>query len=129
MMCLTAQLNFVGDHIITLAKQDHNVWQRQTHNSKLNIRRLSTVSRRIFAKNQEKTCFLQRKTGLRPGNTARFRFYVYQNDIRADPSDAAPGNHVVVPAAPQSKMAAGTGDEDGNNIALRQLDPGIGHKA
>ena len=35
MMCLRHSLKLKGNHIITLAKQAHNIWRSQIHNSKL----------------------------------------------------------------------------------------------
>ena len=77
----------------------------------------------------EKLHFLQQKTGSVPGYAAFFRFYVYQNDIRADPLHAAPGDHKVVPLSEKSEIPAGAGDDQGVDAALRQLDNCIADKA
>ena len=81
----------------------------------------------FFAKNQEKTNFLQPKTQPCPGNTAGIRFYVYQNDVRADPFDAIPGDNVVIPVTQNTPNAAGGGDNDGVDPPLWQLHNGIGY--
>ena len=83
----------------------------------------------FFAKNQEKTCFLQRKTGLRPGNTARFRFYVYQKDVGAYFADAIPGNYKVFPLSSKGEKTAFSRYYDGADIACRQFNDSVGNVA
>ena len=68
---------------------------------------------------------LQRKPQFLAGNTAVFRFYVYQNDVRSHFPDTAPRNDIVFPLSPQTEKTAGTGDDDGKDLSFRQVDPGI----
>ena len=80
-------------------------------------------------KNSKIFLFLGDKSGLRPGNTAFLRFYVYQNDVRSDPFDAIPGDQEVIPPPPKAEKAASSRHDNGGDPPLRQLDPGIGDKA
>ena len=70
--------------------------------------------------------FSKGKTRFRPGHPAVLRLGIHQHNIRADPADAVPGDHIIVPSAPKPEKPAGTGDDDGEDIPFRQFDPGIG---
>ena len=83
----------------------------------------------FFAKKSIKNQVLQQKSGSGTGHTALIRFYVYKNDVRADPFDAIPGDHEVVPLPKQSPKPAGAGHNKGCDTPLRQLDDGIIYKA
>jgi hypothetical protein len=83
----------------------------------------------FFAKKSRKMQHLQAKTQPWPGNPALIRFYVHQNDVRADPLDAIPGDHEVVPGAQQPEKPAGAGHHDGVDAPLGQLDDGVADKA
>ena len=61
------------------------------------------------------------------GHTAGIRFYVYQNDVRADPFDAIPGNDEIIPTAESAEKTAGCRHDDGLDAPLRQLHNGIGN--
>ena len=63
------------------------------------------------------------------GYTALVRLSIHQNDIRADPADTVPGDHIIVPSAPKTEHPAGTGNGDGHKLPLRQLHTGIADKA
>ena len=69
---------------------------------------------------------LPQKPRLAPGHPAFIGLRIHQYDIRPDAADAAPGDHKILPPAPQSEKAAGAGDDDGNDIPLRHLHPHVG---
>ena len=73
--------------------------------------------------------FLMKKSRLYPADPAFLRFYIHQYDLRADLFDAVPGDHIIVPSAPQPKETAGTGDDDGADLPLGHLYHHIGNKA
>ena len=65
------------------------------------------------------------KAALCPGDPALFGTALHQNDVRADPLDAIPGDHKIVLAAPEAQKTAGAGDNDGEDFTFRKLDAGV----
>ena len=64
-----------------------------------------------------------------PGHTAFVGFDVYQNDVGADPLDAIPGDDIVIPPPHKTQMPAGSGDDNGGDAAVAQVDPCVGNEA
>ena len=60
---------------------------------------------------------------------AIFRLYIHQNDVRADAADAVPGDNIVLFAAQKAEISAWPRHDQGAKPPLRQLQPGISHKA
>ena len=73
--------------------------------------------------------YLEQKSFSGPGDSALIGPALHQHDIRADFFDAAPGDYVIVPAACHPEKSAGTGDDDGTEIAFGEIDLYIGDKA
>ena len=64
-----------------------------------------------------------------PWYTALVRLGIHQHDIRSDPADAVPGDHIIIPPAPKPKHPARTRDGNGHQLSLRQLHTGIADKS
>ena len=78
----------------------------------------------FFQKNREILHFFtSSKEPILPstGHTAILRFDIHQNDVRADPADAVPGDAKVLLPAHQAEKTAGTGDDDGADLSFRQF--------
>ena len=58
---------------------------------------------------------------LGPGDAAVIGLHIHQDDIRADLSDAAPGNAEVVFLTPEAQIAAGSGDDDRYDPSFRDF--------
>ena len=59
-------------------------------------------------------------------NTAFVWLYIYQNDVRTDPPDAVPWDDIVLFVPQKSEKTAGSGNNDGEDMSIRQIDAGIG---
>ena len=70
-------------------------------------------------------CFSE-NAGLYPGNQTVVWFYVNQNDVRADPADAAPGDAVILLPAKQTQITASSRHGDAEDLSFGALDRHIG---
>ena len=69
------------------------------------------------------------REGLWPGGAAFLWLGVYQDDVRADFLNAAPGDDEVVPASRDPQKTAWPGNHDGADLSLRHLDLYIADEA
>ena len=64
-----------------------------------------------------------------PGDPALIGLNIHQHDIRPDPADTVPGDHIIVLPAPKAKHLAPTRHDDGKDMSLGDLHLGIADKA
>ena len=64
-----------------------------------------------------------------PGHAAILRLDLHQNNIRADATDALPGDHIVILPAKQPQKTARPRHDDGLDTPLRRLDLQITDKS
>ena len=48
-----------------------------------------------------------------------------QNNIRPHLADTPPGDHIVILSTPKAQKTAGAGDDDGNDLPIAQIHPGV----
>ena len=64
---------------------------------------------------------LKKKSSLSPTDPTLIRFHIYQHDIRTDPANTAPGDHIVLISSKQTKKTARPGNHNGKDIPLGNL--------
>ena len=72
---------------------------------------------------------LKQKSPFGAGDPALIGLDIHQNNVRSDPANTLPGDHKILPSAPQTQDAARAGDDNGNQLPVRQLYTGIAHEA
>ena len=73
--------------------------------------------------------YLEQKPFAGTGDPAVARFCFHKHNVGPDFFDAVPGDYVVVPTSGNAEEAAGAGNDDGSDIALRNIDLDIGNEA
>ena len=89
----------------------------------------SAVFDPIYRKMQGRLpAFSKHEFWFSPVDPAVFRINIHQYDIRPDPYDLPPGDHIIIPGWAESTQLAPPGHQNSADLSLGKLNDHIAHK-